>query len=174
MKRFFIVAMVCVALVAGATSCKKNADLPLATEKGEIRIEKFEGVERGKGLAGDLLLSVSNGMRSNVTLSSGSVTVCYGDKPICTLALTGEVVLPKRVVSSVRVPVAISVTSPVLSYGLLAKFLRGEFDKMSLTLDAEMKVGVIRKKFHREELPLSEAMQLLGVSPDTIKKIVKR
>lgn len=174
MKRFCVVAMLCVALVVGATSCKKNAGLPLATEKGEIRIEKFEGVERGKGLSGDLLLSVSNGMRSNVTLSDGSVTVCYGDKPICTLALTGEVVLPKRVVSSVRVPVSISVTSPVLSYALMTKFLRGEFDKVTLTLDAEMKVGALRKKFHKEGLPLSEAMRLIGLSPDTVKKIVKR
>ena len=174
MRRFFVVAILSIILTVGATSCKKNADLPLAARKGVVSVERFEGLERGRGLSGDLLLSVSNGLRSNVTLISGTVSVCYGNKPICAFSLTDDVVLPKRVVSSVRVPVSASLTSPVLSYGLFTKVLRGELDKITLTLDAEIKVGVIRKNFHREGLPLKDAMQLMGISPDSVKNIIKR
>ena len=182
MKQFFVMVALCAAMVVGAVSCKQSGgeELPAATRKGTIHVERFEGIDRGRGLergkeyAGDLLLSVSNGLRSNVTLISGAVTVCYGGKPVCAFSLIEEVMLPKRVVSSVRIPVLLTLKSPVASYGLLQKVLRGEFDKITLTLEAEAKVGLVRKSIHKEGLPLREAMQSMGISTDTVKNIMKK
>ena len=173
MRRFFAIITLCVALAIGATSCKKGSDLPLATEKGTIKIERFEGLDRGKGLSGDLLLSVSNGLRWNIKLLSGEISVNYGGTKCCALVLNGEVEVPKRVVSSVRVPVSLSLSSPIASYGVWTKFLRGEHDKISLTIDAELKAGSIKKHIYRENIPLREALKMIGASTDSVKGLVK-
>lgn len=175
MKRFFVTVALCTAMVIGAVSCKKSGGevLPAATEKGQIRIEKFEGIERGKGLSGDLLLSVSNGLRSNISLTRGEMAVNIGGSTCCTFVLTDEVELPKRVVSSVRVPVSLTLTSPVVSYALLQKLMRGELNKISVTLDAEAKMGGVRRRIYRENIPLRDALQMMGVSADALKSLVK-
>ncbi len=176
MKRFFAVVMLCAVAIIGTTSCKKQAGegLPDATEKGKVRIEKFEGIERGKGFSGDLLLSVSNGLRSNITLSRGVIVLNLGEKTICTISLTGEVVVPKRVISSVRVPVSLDFSSPMVAYGVIGKFVRGELGKMTATIDADVKVGVVRKHIYKENISLSEALQMMGVPADGLKSLVKK
>lgn len=173
MRRFFAIITLCVALAIGATSCKKGDDRPLATKKGTVKIERFEGLERGKGLSGELLLSVSNGLRSSITLTAAEISVNYGGTKCCALVLNGEVEVPKRVVSSVRVPVSLSLTSPIASYGVWTKFLRGELDKISITIDAEAKVGAIKKHIHYENLPLHEVLNMIGISSDAVKGLVK-
>lgn len=161
------------ALTIGATSCKKGDDRPLATEKGTLKIERFEGLENGRGLSGELLLSVSNGLRSNVALTAAEISINYGGTKCCALVLNGEVEVPKRVISSVRVPVSLSLTSPIVSYGVWTKFLRGELDKISITIDAEAKVGAVKKHIYRENIPLREVLNMIGVSTDMIKSLVK-
>jgi hypothetical protein len=54
MKRFLVAIMLCVVVAMGATSCKSHGgeQLPTATQKGVVRIEQFEGIERGKNPAG--------------------------------------------------------------------------------------------------------------------------
>lgn len=165
----------CALLLMGASSCKRQGGevLPPATEKGTIRIEQFEGIERGKGLSGEVLLSVSNGLRSDITLTSAEIGVCYGDKSICTLVLNGEVAVPKRVLSSVRVPVSLSVANPLAAYGLLGKIMRGEVEKVTLTVDAEAKVGIIHKHIYKEKIPLHEALRMAGIPTDGLKALVK-
>lgn len=173
MKRFFVVVMMCLALMMGVTSCKKGEKLPPAGEKGTISIEKFEGFEHGKGLAGDLLLSVSNGLGSNVKLTRGEISLNYGDSKICALELTGEVDVPKRVVSSVRVPVALNLSSPIVAYGIWSKILRGEIEKITVTIDADAKGGIFNKHIREENIPLREVLQKMGISLDAIKALVK-
>lgn len=176
MKRIIAIVTLCVALVLGATSCKKRTaeEAPIATEKGSLRIEKFEGIERGKGLSGEVILSVSNGLRSDITLASGLIVVKYGDNAVCTLTLTGEVVVPKRVISSVRVPVALDFSSPIVAYGVLAKVMRGELDKITLTVDAEAKIGIVNKHIYKENIPMYEAIRLLGIPADRLKALVEK
>ena len=173
MRRFFAIITLCMALTIGATSCKKGDDRPLATEKGTLKIERFEGLENGRGLSGELLLSVSNGLRSNVALTAAEISINYGGTKCCALVLNGEVEVPKRVISSVRVPVSLSLTSPIVSYGVWTKFLRGELDKISITIDAEAKVGAVKKHIYRENIPLREVLNMIGVSTDMIKSLVK-
>ncbi len=168
-------AALCALVIIGVTSCKRRTGevQPEAAEKGGVRIEKFEGIERGEGFSGDVLLSVSNGLRSDITLSRGEIVLKYGDKAVCTLSLTGEVVVPKRVVSSVRVPVTLDFSSPIVGYGLLAKFGRGEFDKITATVDAEAKIGIVSKHIHKENIPIVEVLRMLGIPTDGLKGIVK-
>lgn len=175
MKRFFIVMALCALMVAGVTSCKKQGseELPAATKKGVVRVEKFEGIELGSGLSGDVLLSVSNGLRSDITLTDGEIWVNFGDKKVVALQLTGEVTLPKKVVSSVRVPVSLTISSPLIAYGLVAKVVRGEFDKMTLTIDAEAKIGVARRRIYKENIPMQEAFRMVGIPTDGLKGLVK-
>ena len=159
----------------GATSCKNRMaePLPAAAERGEITIEKFEGLERGKGLSGDILLSVSNGLRSNVTVTGGEVGIYLGEKRVATILLNEEVFLPKMVVSSVRVPVSLKFEGSVIAYGLLSRFIRGEFDNMTVALDADTKIGIIRKQIHKDNIPMREALKSLGISSDLLKGLVK-
>lgn len=173
MKRLFVAIMLCVAVAIGASSCKRNSDLPVASEKGNIRIEKFEGLEHGKGLSGDLLFSVSNGMAGNVTISSGTFTLCYGDKAICDVELTSEVMLPKRVISSVRVPVKLNMPNPLAAYGIISKILRGDIEKVSLSYDVEAAMGPLRRRMHREGIPLKEAMEIAGFSVEKLNFLKK-
>ena len=174
MKRFLVAIMLCVVVAMGATSCKRHGgeQLPTATQKGVVRIEQFEGIERGKGLSGELVLSVSNGLRSNITLTEAEVEINFGDKKIGSLALMGEVTLPKRVISSVKVPVSLTISSPLIAYGLLSKVLRGEFDKISVTIDAEAKVGPVHRHIYKENISIQEAMQSVGIPTDGLKKLV--
>ena len=163
-------------IATGATSCKKQSGeaLPAATQKGEVRIERFEGIERGKGLSGDILLAVSNGLRSNITLTRAEVEINFGDKNVGSLVLTGDVFLPKKSLSSVRIPASLSITSPILSHGILTRIMRGEFDKLTLTINAEAKVGLVRKRIYKENIPLKEAMRSVGISTDGLKKLTTK
>ena len=156
MKRFFVVVMMCLALMMGVTSCKKGEKLPPASEKGTISIEKFEGFEHGK-----------------VKLTRGEISLNYGDSKICALELTGEVDVPKRVVSSVRVPVALNLSSPIVAYGIWSKILRGEIEKITVTIDADAKGGIFNKHIREENIPLREVLQKMGISLDAIKALVK-
>ena len=175
MKKFLVTMALCALMAIGATSCKKQSGeaLPAATEKGVVRIEKFEGIEHFKNLSGDLLFSVSNGLRSNITITRGEIEINLGDKKIGSLQLTGEVTLPKRVGSSVRVPAALTLSSPIVAYGLITKVVRGEFDKINLTIDADAKIGLINKHVRKENISLQEALKAAGISTDGLKSLVK-
>lgn len=171
MKRFCVTMLLCALMAIGATSCKKHGGeaLPAATQKGTVRIERFEGIERFQNFSGDVLLAVSNGLRSKITLTRGEIVINFGGKMVGSLQLTGEVVLPKMAVSSVKVPVALAFLSPIVGYGLLAKLGRGEFDNITLTVDAEVMVGALRKHIYRENIPLQQALQSVGLSSDRLR-----
>ncbi len=175
MKRFFVTMALCALMAIGATSCKKRAgeELPAASKKGVIHIEKFEGIERGKGLSGNVLLSVSNGLRSDVMLSEGEISVNYGGTKCCALMLTGEVIIPKKVISSVRVPVSLELSSPIAAYGVLTKVIRGELNKVTLTIDAEVKIGVMRRHIYKENISLRDALKSANLSTDMLKGLAK-
>ena len=168
MRRFLVVIVLAIAVAIGATSCKQNSDLPLAGEKGTIRIEKFEGLEHIKGLSGNLLLSVGNGMGGNVTISSGRISLYYGDKEVCGVELDSEVLLPKRVVSSVRVPVTLNLPNPLAAYSVISKILRGDVEKVSISYDVDAAMGPLHRRLHREGVSLREAMDKAGFSVDKL------
>ena len=176
MKRFFALFLLCALMVAGVTSCKKQGGevLPAASQKGTVRVEKFEGIERGSGLSGDVLLSVSNGLRSDITLTSGEIWVNFGGKRVVALQLTGEVTLPKKVISSVRVPVSLNISSPIVAYALATKVVRGDFDKMSLTIDAKAKIGAARRHIYKENIPVQEAFKMVGIPTDGLKGLINQ
>ena len=174
MKRFFAIMALCVAVVAVTTSCKKRGGevLPAATDRGPISIEKFEGLERGKGLSGDILLSVSNGLRSDVTVIGGEIGIFLCEKRVATIVLNQEVALPKKVISSVRVPVSLKLEGSVIAYAVMTKLLRGELDNMFIALDAEAKVGAIRKQIHKDNIPMAEALKSVGIPAQGFKGLV--
>jgi hypothetical protein len=50
--------------------------------------------------------------------------------------------------------------------------LRGGFDKISVTIDAEAKVGPVHRHIYKENISIQEAMQSVGIPTDGLKKLV--
>ena len=82
--------------------------------------------------------------------------------------------LPKKVISSVKVPVSLNISSPIVAYALATKVVRGDFDKMSLTIDAEAKIGAARRHIYKENIPVQEAFKMVGIPTDGLKGLINQ
>lgn len=168
MKRvLYLVLTVACALLLG--SCNKERQAEKLREK--IR---FEGVEQivPHGLSGvDVVVSVANQTRHKITLEEAELTLKYDRNKVLMLQLRDVVELPKRFEGELEISTRMKVYDPLSAIVVLNRVRNKSFDEMSVTIDAKVKVGPVRKNIFVADMDLPKFLSKFALSTEEVDRI---
>lgn len=168
MKRvLYLVLTVACALLLG--SCNKERQAEKLREK--IR---FEGVEQivPHGMSGvDVVVSVANQTRHKITLEEAELTLKYDRSKVLMLQLRDVVELPKRFEGELEISTRMKVYDPLSAIVVLNRVRNKNFDEMSVTIDAKVKVGPVRKNIFVADMDLPKFLSKFALSTEEVDRI---
>lgn len=168
MKRvLYLVLTVACALLLG--SCNKERQAEKLREK--IR---FEGVEQivPHGMSGvDVVVSVANQTRHKITLEEAELTLKYDRRKVLMLQLRDVVELPKRFEGELEISTRMKVYDPLSAIMVLNRVRNKSFDEMSVTIDAKVKVGPVRKNIFVADMDLPKFLSKFALSTEEVDRI---
>lgn len=168
MKRvLYLVLTVACALLLG--SCNKERQAKKLREK--IR---FEGVEQivPHGMSGvDVVVSVANQTRHKITLEEAELTLKYDRNKVLMLQLRDVVELPKRFEGELEISTRMKVYDPLSAIVVLNRVRNKNFDEMSVTIDAKVKVGPVRKNIFVADMDLPKFLSKFALSTEEVDRI---
>lgn len=168
MKRvLYLVLTVACALLLG--SCNKERQAEKLREK--IR---FEGVEQivPHGMSGvDVVVSVANQTRHKITLEEAELTLKYDRRKVLMLQLRDVVELPKRFEGELEISTRMKVYDPLSAIVVLNRVRNKNFDEMSVTIDAKVKVGPVRKNIFVADMDLPKFLSKFALPPEEVDRI---
>ncbi|MBP3613051.1 MAG: hypothetical protein J6J14_07615 [Rikenellaceae bacterium] len=168
MKRvLYLVLTVACALLLG--SCNKERQAEKLREK--IR---FEGVEQivPHGMSGvDVVVSVANQTRHKITLEEAELTLKYDRRKVLMLQLRDVVELPKRFEGELEISTRMKVYDPLSAIVVLNRVRNKSFDEMSVTIDAKVKVGPVRKNIFVADMDLPKFLSKFALSTEEVDRI---
>lgn len=168
MKRvLYLVLTVACALLLG--SCNKERQAEKLCEK--IR---FEGVEQivPHGMSGvDVVVSVANQTRHKITLEEAELTLKYDRSKVLMLQLRDVVELPKRFEGELEISTRMKVYDPLSAIVVLNRVRNKSFDEMSVTIDAKVKVGPVRKNIFVADMDLPKFLSKFALSTEEVDRI---
>ncbi len=168
MKRvLYLVLTVACALLLG--SCNKERQAEKLREK--IR---FEGVEQivPHGMSGvDVVVSVANQTRHKITLEEADLTLKYDRNKVLMLQLRDVVELPKRFEGELEISTRMKVYDPLSAIVVLNRVRNKNFDEMSVTTDAKVKVGPVRKNIFVADMDLPKFLSKFALSTEEVDRI---
>lgn len=168
MKRvLYLVLTVACALLLG--SCNKERQAEKLREK--IR---FEGVEQivPHGMSGvDVVVSVANQTRHKITLEKAELTLKYDRRKVLMLQLRDVVELPKRFEGELEISTRMKVYDPLSAIVVLNRVRNKSFDEMSVTIDAKVKVGPVRKNIFVADMDLPKFLSKFALSTEEVDRI---
>ena len=168
MKRvLYLVLTVACALLLG--SCNKERQAEKLREK--IR---FEGVEQivPHGMSGvDVVVSVANQTRHKITLEEAELTLKYDRNKVLMLQLRDVVELPKRFEGELEISTRMKVYDPLSAIVVLNRVRNKSFDEMSVTIDAKVKVGPVRKNIFVADMDLPKFLSKFALSTEVVDRI---
>lgn len=168
MKRvLYLVLTVACTLLLG--SCNKERQAEKLREK--IR---FEGVEQivPHGMSGvDVVVSVANQTRHKITLEEAELTLKYDRNKVLMLQLRDVVELPKRFEGELEISTRMKVYDPLSAIVVLNRVRNKSFDEMSVTIDAKVKVGPVRKNIFVADMDLPKFLSKFALSTEEVDRI---
>ncbi len=168
MKRvLYLVLTVACALLLG--SCNKERQAEKLREK--IR---FEGIEQivPHGMSGvDVVVSVANQTRHKITLEEAELTLKYDRNKVLMLQLRDVVELPKRFEGELEISTRMKVYDPLSAIVVLNRVRNKSFDEMSVTIDAKVKVGPVRKNIFVADMDLPKFLSKFALSTEEVDRI---
>lgn len=168
MKRtLYLVLLVACALLLGSCNAERQA------EKLREKI-RFEGVEEitPHGLSGvDAVVSVANETRHKITLEEADLTLSYDRNKVLMLQLRDEVELPKRFEGELKISTRMKVYDPLSAIVVLNRLRNKAIDGMSVTIDAKVKVGPVRKNIFVADMELQKFLSKFALSTEELDRI---
>ncbi len=168
MKRtLYLVLLVACALLLG--SC--NAERQAAKLREKIR---FEGIEEitPRGMSGvDAVVAVANETRHKITLEEAELTLKYDRNKVLMLQLRDVVELPKRFEGELKISTRMKVYDPLSAIVVLNRVRNKKFDEMSVTIDAKVKVGPVRKNIFVADMELQKFLSKFALSTEDLDRI---
>lgn len=168
MKRvlYLVLTVACALLLE---SCNKERQAEKLREK--IR---FEGVEQivPHGMSGvDVVVSVANQTRHKITLEEAELTLKYDRSKVLMLQLRDVVELPKRFEGELEISTRMKVYDPLSAIVVLNRVRNKSFDEMSVTIDAKVKVGPVRKNIFVADMDLPKFLSKFALSTEEVDRI---
>lgn len=166
MRRFHLLAaavLVCCLVFGSCSSARRAQKL-----QRKISIEKIESLTP-HGLAGvDVVASASNATRHNITLEAGRLTLKYDGSQVAMLQLYDPVMLPKRFSGEIEMSYKMKIYDPLGAMAVMGRLKRGDTEDMTVTLEATVKAGPMRKNILYEDVQLDRFLATFAVSIDRI------
>jgi hypothetical protein len=123
------------------------------------RVEDLS-VSLGSTTVVNAVIMVENTSRQNVRVNDAVFSIFdSGKNEIGTLTVADELLLPKKSVTSLRVPLRIRLTDPIAGLGLLSN-IEENAGRMTVTGNVRVKAGMLKKKFKVKNVPLSEFLSI--------------
>ena len=168
MKRLVFIFLAAVgALLLGSCSEERQA----AKLREKIR---FEGIEQitPHGMSGvEVEVSVVNDTRHNITLEEAQLTLSYNRSKVLMLQLRDEVMLPKRFDGTLKISTRMKVHDPLSAMFVLSRLGSGRLDDMSVTIDAKVKAGPVRKNIFVADMELQKFLSNFAISTEKADRL---
>lgn len=163
----FILVAAVGALLLGSCSAERQA------EKLREKI-RFEGIEQitPHGLSGvDVVVSVANETHHKITLEDAELTLSYNRNKVLMLQLRNAVELPKRFEGTLSASTRMKVYDPLSAMFVLGRLSNKALDDMSVTIDAKVKVGPVRKNIFVADMELQKFLSKFALSTEEVEQI---
>ena len=129
-----------------------------------IRLEAVEKARR-QGLSGaEIVLRVKNGTGHKLKLEKASLTVYYAGGVVTKVALREPAEAPRRATASVTTLWRIRTSDPMALHVMTKKIREDDISKIGVSFAVEGRGGPARVKISREMMPLSEFLNIFGLS----------
>ncbi|MCM1300164.1 MAG: hypothetical protein NC250_03425 [Alistipes senegalensis] len=163
-KHVLLLLAVAVALSFG--SCRRAAER--AAQK--IHIDAVERIER-KGLTGaEAVLRITNGTGYKLELQRADFTLYYAGRRVGTIRLHEGIEVGKRTVESVVTRWKVAVDDPIALL-LTGRALQADDpSQLSVSCIVEGRGGPARINIDREKMPLSDFLNIFGITLQDVKK----
>lgn len=161
--------MLLFASVLSLGSCRR------AIEKAQrnIRIEAVEKAER-QGLSGaEIVLRVRNDTGYKLKLKKASLEVYYAEGLVTKVALRKEVEVPRRTTGSVTTLWRIRTSDPMALHVTTKKIREDDISKIGVSFAVEGRGGPAPVKISQQMMPLSEFLNIFGLSLDDVKNYLE-
>ncbi|WP_418991792.1 hypothetical protein [Alistipes sp.] len=165
-KLLYIAILSAVALSMG--SCRR------AVEKARrnIRIEAVEKIER-QGLTGaEIVVRVKNDTGYKLVLDQATLDIFYGRSRVGDVALRGAVEVGRRTTGSVSTRWRLRISDPLALYALSKKIGERDFSQVFVSFKIEGRGGPAPIKISQEKVPLSEFLNIFGVTIEDLKNLL--
>lgn len=161
--------MLLFASVLSLGSCRR------AIEKAQrnIRIEAVEKAER-QGLSGaEIVLRIRNDTGHKLKLKKASLEVYYAEGLVTKVALRKEVEVPRRTTGSVTTLWRIRTSDPMALHVMTKKIREDDISKIGVSFAVEGRGGPAPVKISQQMMPLSEFLNIFGLSLDDVKNYLE-
>lgn len=167
--RKFLWYILLLAAVLPSVSCRR------AVEKAQrnIRIEAVEKAER-KGMGGaEVVVRVKNGTGYKLVLEHARLDVFYAGSRVMSIVLHGRIEVPRRTTGSFASLWRVRTTDPMAYYVMTKKIREDDISRVAVSFAAEGRGGPAPVKISQEMMPLSEFLNIFGLSLGDVKNYLE-
>lgn len=166
-RMLFCILLLWVVLPLG--SCRRMAE----KAQRNIRLEAVEKARR-QGLSGaEIVLRVKNGTGHKLKLEKASLTVYYAGGVVTKVALREPAEAPRRATASVTTLWRIRTSDPMALHVMTKKIREDDISKIGVSFSIEGRGGPARIKISREMMPLSDFLNIFGLSLNDVKNYLE-
>lgn len=157
------------ALVLPMTSCRRATERALS----KIRVEEVVKLER-QGLSGaELVLRVKNATGHKLVLERAVLRLYYAESLVTSIALRGRVEVPRRSDGEVTTLWRTRTSDPMALYVMRKKLAGGDLSRIAVSFSIEGRGGPVPVNISQEMMPLSDFLNIFGLSFDEVKTYLK-
>lgn len=158
-----------VLMALSAASCRKAVE----RARENIRFEGIERIER-QGLTGaEAVLRVRNDTGHKLVLDDARLDLFYGDSRAVSIRLRERVEVEKHTAGSVATQWQLKISDPLALYVLVRKVQAGDVAQVHVSYGAEGRGGPVPVKISRDGVPLSEFLNIFGLTMQDVKNYLK-
>lgn len=168
MKKYLLILLLAAAVLP-MSSCRR------AVEKARRNI-RFEAVERvtRQGLTGaEVVVRVTNDTGYKLVLDDARIDIFYDGGRVGTILLREGVEVPRRTSGSVTTRWQLKISDPLALYVLAKKVRAGDISQVTVSYAVEGRGGPAPVKISREGVPLSEFLNIFGITLQDVKNYLK-
>lgn len=169
MKRYLLFVLLLV-LTLPMSSCRR------AVEKARrnIRLEAVEKVQR-QGLTGaEVVVRVKNDTGYKLVLNDARADVFYAGGRVATILLREGVEVQRHTTASISTRWQLKISDPLALYVLLKKVKANDISQVAVSCSVEGRGGPAPVNISREMMPLSDFLNIFGMTLQDVKKYLKQ
>lgn len=157
------------ALVLPMTSCRRATERALS----KIRVEEVVKLER-QGLSGaELVLRVKNATGHKLVLERAVLRIYYAENLVTSIALRGRVEVPRRSDGEITTLWRTRTSDPMALYVMRKKLAGGDLSRIAVSFSIDGRGGPAPVNISQEMMPLSDFLNIFGLSFDEVKTYLK-
>ena len=110
----------------------------------------------------DLGIKVDNGSKRDIKIRSVGLDLYSGAKHILSLVINEEIVVPRKSIEIIDVPIHIKMRDPLFAMSIGSNLQRYK-TSLNISGDVRVKIGMITKKITLKEMSISQFIDTFGV-----------